>query len=550
MKIYLESIFKNGSIEIFFKMLIMDKKGIISTRYMFTGLLIFITSFSGYSQEAQKEEVKSITRAELRDHIYYLASDWLGGRVGASAEYEIAARYVASQFASGGVEPLINPEGGEATYLQGVPFMKTTYGEDLKWILNTKKGKTEFLVNQDFKILFSQGAESSLLDVVFAGYCIEEPDAGWNDFDGIDISGKMVICLPGAPEKEGKPVLPDDLHEKYSAMGGLQSKFGTIMEKNPAVVVMVSETAGIDNYWNNIKSNFSSERYIYKGPARDGNSHGIPVFCFVRPALLESLFENQKYNPIKRGENGLKGYNTYQLKNVTIETVYPVLSEEKVNSSNVVGIVRGTDPELADEYIVVGAHLDHVAPVNGDVCNGADDNASGTSGVIEIAEAVAANPFRRPVIFVAYTAEEMGLYGSQFLIDSEIIPGDKLKFNLNMDMIGRSDSKNEESRAHYVVTNKKYVAKLESFINEINNGVTDFPLLFDNDEDSPGGSDHQSFINEGIPAFFFFSGIHSDLHQPGDDADKIDYAKVESIARLAYLITEKLANADRVPDFE
>jgi Zn-dependent M28 family amino/carboxypeptidase len=90
---------------------------------------------------------------------------------------------------------------------------------------------------------------------------------------------------------------------------------------------------------------------------------------------------------------------------------------------------------------------------------------------------------------------------------------------------------------------------LDAFINEVNDGVTDFPLIIDNDQNSPGGSDHQSFIKEDIPAFFFFSGVHEDLHRPTDDADKIDYAKAESISKLAYLLTEKLANMDEVPDF-
>jgi len=216
----------------------------------------------------------------------------------------------------------------------------------------------------------------------------------------------------------------------------------------------------------------------------------------------------------------------------------------------VIGIVPGTDPDLKNEFIVVGAHLDHVGPRQGQVCNGADDNASGSSGVMEIAEAVAMNPCKRSVVFITYTAEEKGLIGSRFFINSDVLPKENIKFNINLDMIGRSSPKNEKSRAHYVVTNKKYLNELDAFINDLNVGITDFPLLIDNDEDSPGGSDHQSFIAEDIPAFFFFSGVHKDLHQPGDDAEKIDYAKAESISRLGYLIARKLANMEEVPDFK
>ncbi|HCC70647.1 MAG TPA: hypothetical protein DEQ09_05785 [Bacteroidales bacterium] len=260
--------------------------------------------------------------------------------------------------------------------------------------------------------------------------------------------------------------------------------------------------------------------------------------------------EGKPSNPMKDPANILENYKPQALDNVYLYSKIDILKEEIILTKNVVGVVEGTDPVLRDEYIVVGAHLDHVKPVKGKVCNGADDNASGSSGVIEIAEALAMNPCKRSVIFITYTAEEMGLYGSRYFVGSNAFPLEQIKFNLNMDMIGRSDPDHEQDRAHYVVTNKKYVDKLEEFISELNDGITDFPLIFDNDEHSPGGSDHQSYISQGIPAFFFFSGLHKDLHQPGDDPEKIDYPKAESICRLGYLITTKLANMETVPTFE
>lgn len=510
-------------------------------------LSLFLSLFA--SGQDKNAGAQSITTAELRDHIYFLASDYLAGRVGTSAEYKIAAQYVASQFASGGVEPLITKSDGKLSYLQDVPFVKNVYGNDIKWIAKTKKGSFDFLIEKDFKILFSQELINRSLDVVFVGYGIEEPGSGWNDFEGLDVEGKMIICLPGAPMKDGKPVLPQELHDKYNAMGGFQSKFGTIMSKHAAVVIMAGTTTN-EEQWNSIRSNFRSEQYIYQSPTSEKGGHRIPVICYVKPALLETLFEGQKFDPSTIAEKGLKKYAAYQLKDVAVETVYPIISSQEIVSKNVVGIVRGTDPALASEYIVVGAHLDHVAPVNGEVCNGADDNASGTAGMIEIAEAMAATPARRPVIFVAYTAEEMGLNGSHYFINSGSIDKKTLLFNVNLDMIGRSSPDNSATRAHYAVTDKKYQEKLGAFINEVNASTVNFPLIIDNDDDSPGGSDHMSFISEDIPAFFFFSGMYSDLHTPGDDADKIDYDKAMNISQLAYYIAYQLANMDRVPDFK
>ena len=276
----------------------------------------------------------------------------------------------------------------------------------------------------------------------------------------------------------------------------------------------------------------------------------MPTIYLAKPEILNAFMGESKNNPLNDKENILKGYKTQVLADTYLSANVELISEETIMAKNVIGIVPGTDPELKDEIIVVGGHLDHVKPVNGQVCNGADDNASGSSGVMEIAEAVAMNPCKRTMVFITYTAEEMGLLGSRYFVDSELFPKDNFKFNLNMDMIGRSSTANEESRAHYVVTNKKYVDAIETFISDLNKGITDFPIIYDNDEDSPGGSDHQTFIGEGIPAFFFFSGMHRDLHQPGDDPEKIDYAKAESISRLGYLIVNKLGNMKTVPTFE
>jgi len=169
---------------------------------------------------------------------------------------------------------------------------------------------------------------------------------------------------------------------------------------------------------------------------------------------------------------------------------------------------------------------------------------------MEAAEAIALNPGKRSVIVACWAGEEMGLLGSAFFLQSGLFPKDQIKFNINLDMIGRTGKGNEETRAHYAVTDKKYVKSIGNLINDVNQGITDFPILIDDDEHSPGGSDHMTFIQAGIPAFFFFSGVHADLHNPGDDPEKIDYPKAERVAKLAYLIAEKLANAGTFPDFD
>ena len=512
-----------------------------------TGLVFILF---GLLNAQENNPLESITQAEIRDHIFFLASDYMNGRVGPSAEYEIAAQYVATQFAAAGLEPVIENEDGEQSYFQGVPFAKTTYGDKLTWIINNNSKETELEHIEDFRILYVNEINHDNLEIVWVGYGIEEPDHKWNDFRELDVEGKIIVCISGAPVKNGKPVLPVEVHEKYTGMRGLQSKAVRLFSKGAAGIILTDIDGSGGMPFEMIPSEFSKEKYIYKGYESESRAGSVPSIYLVKPQFLETIMEGNKYNPLKDPENILRNYKPQLLEGVYLESNIEILSEELVTTKNVIGMVPGTDPELKNEYIVVGAHLDHVKPVQGQVCNGADDNASGSTGVIEIAEAVAMNPCRRSVVFITYTAEEMGLIGSSYFVGSDVFPKEQLKFNLNMDMIGRSDPDNKESRAHYVVTDKKYVDQLEAFINELNEGVTDFPLIFDNDDDSPGASDHQSFISHGIPAFFFFSGVHEDLHQPGDDPEKIDYAKAESICRLGYLITTKLANMDAVPTFE
>lgn len=508
---------------------------------------------SGLSaQENETKALNSITGAELRDHIFFLASDYLGGRVAVTPEYDIAARYVASQFENAGIEPLFQDEEGNTTFYQEVPFQKTTFGDNIGWTINNGKKSAGFSEGKQFKIMYSPSADEGTFDVVFAGYGIEEPELGWNDFKGLDIKGKFVVVLQGAPTKDDKPVLPEEANAKYNGNNSFMAKLSGIMAKGPAGVMFVFD-APDPSVWNSFPSNFSKVQYLYKGPEeKEEESHGsgsIPSIFFINNEVVNFLFENQKYNPSDVVSKGLKKYKNFELTNTSLTTSFEILDQAPVSSRNVAGIVRGTDPSLADEYIVVGAHLDHVKPVQGQVCNGADDNASGSSGVMEIAEAMAMNPPRRPVIFITYTGEEMGLRGSHFFVNSSVIPLDQLKFNVNMDMIGRSSEENSEKRQHYVVSDKKYIGAIEDFISKINSESVKWPLIFDNDEDSPGGSDHMSFISRDIPAFFFFSGLHKDLHAPGDDAAKIDYEKAESISRLAYLVARRLANMDSVPDF-
>jgi hypothetical protein len=503
-----------------------------------------------YGQGAESSPLESITEAELRDHIYFLASDFLGGRVGTSKEYEIAAQYVASQFAEAGLEPLVSEKGNMEGYFQEVPYEKVVFDNEATWILHTKGGDKEFNHNVDYKVLEGRVIPEIPLEVVFVGYGIHEPDHGWDDFEKLDVKGKMVIIMSGAPVTEGEPVLPDSIHQQYNSMMGFNMKAMYLIEQGPAAVIfLLDKQASAMIPFDQIPSRLSTEMYQYQRPENEHGDFSIPMMYLVKKEVIGSIFEGQKYDPVNMEEDGLKKYKTYQLKGVTIETRFPVAERSEVFLKNVVGIVRGTDPELSNQFITVGAHLDHVSYPGGEVANGADDNASGSAGVMEIAEAVAQDPPRRSVVFITYTAEEMGLQGSHYFVNAGPLDIEDIKFNVNLDMIGRTTDENRETRSHYVLGDSKYEDKMVPFLSEINEATIQVPLIYDFHHMYSGSSDHASFSNADIPSFFFFSGDHEDLHTPRDDADEIEYDKAAKISRLAYLITMKLANMDEVPDF-
>ena len=501
-------------------------------------------------QDPFANPLESITEAEMRDHIFFLASDYLAGRVATSPEYEIAARYAASQFESAGLVPLESDTGHMDGFFQEVPYQKVILGDEATWTVRTGNDELVLHHQKDFKILEGRYFPDEPLEVVFVGYGISEPGYGWDDYEKIDVEGKLVVLMTGAPEKDGEAVLPDSIHRQYTSMMGLQKKAMPLFRQRPAAILLAPDkvTRVMLNF-NMLPSQLKSESYQYLGSSKNGGDLRIPMIYMVTDSVMGILFEGQKSGPALVEEKGLGKYKTFTLKDVTVDTHFPVKERTGIVLKNVVAVVPGTDPELRNEYVAVGAHLDHVTHPSGQVANGADDNASGSAGVLEIAEAVAMNPPRRSVVFITYTAEEMGLQGSHFFVNSGPLDTEAIKFNVNLDMIGRTTKENRGTGSHFVLGSSRYQEKMVPFIQGINEKSVNLPLIYDFGHPYSGSSDHASYSDQGIPSFFFFSGSHEDLHQPGDDPEKIEYDKAVRISRLAYLITMELGNMDVIPDF-
>jgi len=226
-----------------------------------------------------------------------------------------------------------------------------------------------------------------------------------------------------------------------------------------------------------------------------------------------------------------------------------------LTGSNVLGYIRGRDAELADELIVVSAHYDHLGQRGERVFNGADDNASGTSTVLEIAEAFAAaqragmGP-RRSVLALLVSGEEKGLLGSEFYAAHPVFPLEQTIADINIDMIGRYDEAHADSSAYiYVIGAGRISPDLDSVTRAMNAAYSKYELDYTFDaEDDPNRfyyrSDHYNFAKNGVPSVFFFSGVHEDYHRPTDTPDKLDYEKMSIVGRHAFLIAWNLANRE------
>lgn len=505
--------------------------------------LLFVPILSPTQDLKAQSKASSITLQELRDHMFFLASDSLGGRRPDDIGYVIAARYAADQLKAAGVKPMLKDASGNETYFQMVPLVKAKTVVDMPLTIRTADGEKSFDVLQDLK-LQARGPSLTDVPVVFVGYGISEPGHGWNDLQNVDIKGKIVVLLMGAPSRDGKHILPDSLHSAYQSNAGtrkkvLQSPF--FRQNMPAAVFVVPDEEQTAR-WNTLSDVLSSRQIMLKSSNQAVTIPTGPAMVgFIKGALVETLFKHQKYSPVGIGRNGLEGYQSFELVGVRMSFGLKTTGED-FESMNVVGMVPGTDAAVSGEYVTLGAHLDHVKPLNGQVCNGADDDASGSVGILEIAEAIAQQPTRRSVVFSLYTAEESGLLGSRFFVANCPIPVKSIMVNLNLDMIGRSDSSARQSRKHYVIGSDKTTPELRKLIDSVNSVTVKWPLDFESEDRSMAGSDHMSFHREGIPVAFFFSGRHEDLHLPTDDPENIDFEKMQKLTQLVYEVTAEIGN--------
>lgn len=504
-------------------------------RSLIWSMVIFIVLMTACGREPkglQTGAAATITIPELRDHMYYLASDELEGRLPGETGYDIAAEYCASQFRQAGLVPVCLDENGNKTYLQQVRILKKLRREDSELRVELNDNLQSLRYGDEFFFLSPEVQDKIEISgtMAFVGYGIHEPEFGWDDYSGIDVRGKWVVYMFGGPADDGRDVLPEELAKSYSSGTEGPHKKGRAAFEAGALGVVIVYNEERFRMWDILKRATKTQCSL---PDHDPLFRSPCVEVMIDKDMLNRLFQGRPYNPVT--QEG--AYSSFAMDDVVLSLDGRVEISE-IQSANVVAMVEGTDPKIRDKCVTVGAHLDHEGLEGGVVYNGADDDASGCVAVLEVAEAVALEPPGYSAIFVLYTGEELGFIGSQHFVLNPPVPLESIVANINLDMVGRPDGAAKELAVN--IGGKKASA-IRGIVTDTNKLYTRLRLDYEFDKYFMM-SDQLSFYLSDIPVVFFNNGEHADLHRPTDDAEKIDYEFLQKTSQLTYFLVMGLGS--------
>ncbi|MDA0329702.1 MAG: M28 family peptidase [Gemmatimonadetes bacterium] len=450
-------------------------------------LVLTLATFGSASAQTCPAATPGLTGAMA--HVQYLADDRLEGRAVGSPGARCAADYIARQFSDLGLEPA----GTEGNYFQPFPIRK---GAELGSANRLAVSTADFTLGTDWTPFGFSASADLQGDLIFGGSGLSSPGNPEDRFARMDISGKIVVLEWGDPDAPGRPSLRGDPHFKATIAAGRDAA---------GVLILAPSGMGL--------------------PAMDGetrNALDIPV-AIVHADRAEAFRVAAQQASRARLQTDVR--------------------ETRVDARNVAALLPGSDPALRGEYVIVGAHYDHLgmggdgslAPDANEIHNGADDNASGTAAVVEIARALAAGPRpARSVLFLAFTGEERGLWGSAFYVAQPTIDLASAVAMLNLDMVGRV---NQDA---LTVFGFGTAGEWNDIVDAANAGISQ-PLSISKAPDGYGPSDHSSFYGAGIPVLHFFSNTHADYHRPSDDWPKINADGLARVAELTVGVTRRLA---------
>ena len=509
----------------------------------FIALSIAVLGFAQQNPDAVKYS-RLVDTVTSYKHLSILASDEFEGRETGKPGAAKAANYLAGQFKMLGLQAPVNN-----SWFQNVDLIEnslnvsrfTVNGEPLKHL-------------EDFYIKgFLGSSQINVEDIVFAGYGIS--DEKYNDYAGVDVRGKVVMLIAkGEPVRAGKSVISGTT-KLSDWSNSLNKRIDALKLKKPALILFIKEELSASLRGN--RGHLGQPSIAINRSAKDEQTE-IPVVSITAETADKFLARSRTTLQQIKSQIAKTGKPASKMV-MSRFTASFVSKNNKIDAVNVLGYLEGSD--LKDELVVISAHYDHVGlnPGGADtVFNGADDDGSGTTAVLELAEAFTAakkdgkGP-RRSMLFLLVVGEEKGLLGSEWYSEHPVFPLKNTVTNLNIDMIGRVDPAHANKADYcYLIGSDKLSTDLHKISEHTNATYTKLDIDYKyNAPDDPERiyyrSDHYNFAKHNIPIIFYFNGVHEDYHQPGDEISKIDFPLLVKRAQLVFFTAWDLVNRDKRP---
>lgn len=518
-------------------------------KHLLLSLIVLSLVSAGYAQKPDE------ATQNLRKHVEYLASDQFEGRRTGERGATGAGGYVANMFAQAKLKGGVKLPNGKTTFMQPFPYvtgvaLAPSGNSTLLEIGGTRTDNPAGIKPAGF----SPNGEISGAQIVFAGYGIVAPDAKMDDYAGLDVRGKVVIAFDGTPDGDNP----------HGALGRFDARTKALIarDKGAAGLLLISKEA-----------KFEDDKVAQMRYDQTMGESAVPTLAASRETAANILgLANAAQLKNLEDTLKLKASAPFGI-NITFKNTSPLLSfrinleKKQADAFNVIGILEGRDSVLKNEAIVIGAHYDHLgrggqgslAVNSSDIHHGADDNASGTSAIIELARQFAKDKSnKRTIIFIGFSGEEEGLIGSKHYVNNPVFPIERTVAMINLDMVGRT--KDKKLTIGGIGTATEWKALVER--TNINQGAvipgsntikTDIPSLnkfnLALNEDGFGPSDHSSFYGKKVPVLFFFTGTHDDYHKPSDTAEKVNYADLSGIVSFAKTIVNAIDQNQQKPTY-
>ena len=545
-----------------------------------TSFFVFVLITINILGQSPKEKgLAAITKSAVQGQLEFLASDWTEGRgAGTKGEY-LAADYIASMFKVYGLEPFGDESFGSfgrrgfmsmgssgfrgmpartKTYFQNISMIEYKPGEEQLFSVITggpgSESSVDFNFRTDFSVRPGNVGISVKAPLVFAGYGFTDEKNGYDDYKKLDVKGKIVVILSGYPgyrdEKSPayKKFTPEDRRAQY-----MMERMKTEKAEKLGAIGMIQVRPGNDptgDWSENQIYPVKGQFYEADAPLRSANEYrmtlpedtltgSIPVFT-VTNRVINHIMANTGIDfaafEKSAAEKMLPASAILPGKSIAFKST---VDSRVVKVRNVLGYIEG---EKKDEYFVIGGHYDHMGKADGWIWNGADDNASGTVGVMTIAKAFMATGKKpeKSIIFAAWTAEEKGLLGSEYFVKK--FPKDKkIALNLNYDMIARNATNDSTG----TMADMMYTQNYKGIKDVTEKHVAEYKIDLKLNYKRPGGgSDNVAFGEAGVPVFYFMAAMHPDYHQPSDEVSKVNWDKMTNIIKIGFLNSWEFANSD------